>query len=98
MVNTEQLNVKYSRIDDDVKRFMKTGEDFYRWTVTPDMTKDVFELLAEVERLRKTIVVAEHRINNMNASPVGTIASCEYVTINYNEIISIRNGLKETIK
>lgn len=98
MVNTVQTHFKYLRIDEDTKRFMKTGEEFYRWSVTPDMTKDIFDLIAEVTRLRKEIVLAEHRVRNMRVIPVGTAVDCEYITIKYDEIISIRDGLKEAIK
>lgn len=50
-----ELKRKWQRIDESVKRFNKTGEEFYRYTVTPDMTRDVFELITEVERLREEL-------------------------------------------
>lgn len=52
MINTEKIRAKWNKIDEDTKRTMKTGEEFYRWTVTPDMPQDVFSLLAEIEQLR----------------------------------------------
>jgi hypothetical protein len=55
MIDVEKLRNKWRVIDEDTRRAMKTGEEFYRWTVTPDMPSDVFELLAEIERLNGVI-------------------------------------------
>ncbi|MEK5109909.1 hypothetical protein MHI57_24920 [Cytobacillus sp. FSL K6-0129] len=59
-----EIKRKWQRIDESVKRFNKTGEEFYRYTVTPDMTRDVFELIAEVERLREEL--RKHKSKNVN--------------------------------
>lgn len=48
----KKIKRKWQRIDESVQWHARTGEEFYRYTVTPDMTRDVFELIAEVERLR----------------------------------------------
>ncbi|MDQ0270797.1 hypothetical protein [Cytobacillus purgationiresistens] len=51
-IKHDEIKRKWNRIDESVRRFNKTGEEFYSYTVTPDMTRDVFELIAEVERLQ----------------------------------------------
>lgn len=54
-IKLDEIKRKWNSIDESVRRHYKTGEEFYSYTVTQDMTKDVFELIAEVERLRNEI-------------------------------------------
>lgn len=64
MIDMEKLRNKWRMIDEDTRRAMKTGEEFYRWTVTLDMPSDVFELLAELERLKVRNRYLEDELKN----------------------------------
>ncbi|MEK4970742.1 hypothetical protein MKX29_24360 [Cytobacillus sp. FSL R7-0696] len=57
-----EIKLKWQRIDESVQWHNRTGEEFYSYTVTPDMTREVLELIAEVERLRYVNQRLEKRV------------------------------------
>lgn len=85
MINTEKIRAKWRTIDEDTKRTMKTGEEFYRWTVTPDMAQDVFSLLAEVEYMSGVVGALQSTLELIYDRTEGQTAELAREAIQYAE-------------
>ncbi|KQL18808.1 hypothetical protein [Cytobacillus solani] len=85
MINVEKLRAKWRTIDEDTKRAMRTGEEFYRWTVTPDMPNDVYALIAEIEYMNGVVGALKSSLELIYDRVEGQAAELAREAIEYAE-------------